>query len=147
MPSIFRYMQMQMQMQMHQKQMHQKQMQKFSNQKTNMSSTIREDYGKGHTWIIAPSVIQGEGVHAIRYIPQGDLIGVAIVHILSIVPNVTYFGSKINHSYTPNSVLRYDYSTGTHNIYAIKAIHPGVEITADYRFTPSYIMGPLDHYK
>jgi len=112
-----------------------------------MSSTIPEDYGQDTVWKISPSRIHGDGIHAARYIYPGECIGVAIVQKLGFVPNVTYFGSKINHSYNPNAVLRYDYSTGTHNIYASKAIYPSFEITADYRYTPSYIMGPEPHYK
>jgi len=86
-------------------------------------------------------------VHAAKNIQKGEMIGVAIVTMLHVVPIVTYFGSKVNHSYNPNSVLRFDYSTGTHNLYAKELIRPGVEITADYRHTPSYIMGPSSHFK
>lgn len=106
-----------------------------------------DDYGKDKIWVILPSLIHGEGVHAARFIKSGEMIGVAIKQALGIIPNVTYFGSKINHSYNPNAVLRYDYATGTHNVYASKVIYPGFEITADYRFTPAYIMGPEPHYK
>ena len=103
-------------------------------------------YGRGDTWTVSESSIHGEGIHATRYINPGEMIGVAIRTSLGVVPMVTYFGSKINHSYNPNSVLRYDYQTGTHNIYSTQAIYPGMEITADYRFTPAYIMGPEPHY-
>lgn len=105
------------------------------------------NFGKHTNWITSPSKIQGEGVFATRWLTPGELIGVAIVETLGFIPSVTAFGSKINHSYSPNTVLRYDYSTNTHNLYTITNIAPGTELTADYRHTPFYIMGPEPHYR
>lgn len=108
---------------------------------------LSSDFGKHTNWTIAKSNIEGHGVFATRWLPPGELIGVAIVDTLGFIPSVTFFGSKVNHSYKPNTVLRYDYETKTHNLYATKNIAPGTELTADYRHTPMYIMGPEPHYR
>lgn len=108
---------------------------------------VSETYGEGSVWTIAPSTIHGVGIFSTRDLHEGELIGIAIKLYVSFIPSVTHFGSKINHSYSPNAVLRYDYSTNTYNVYAMTNIRAGTEITTDYRFTPFFIAKPSPHFK
>jgi len=108
--------------------------------------STNEKFGKNSTWVILPSPIQGVGVFARRWIYPGEMIGVGITYTFGFVPQITYFGSKLNHSYAPNALLRYDENTKTWNIYAAIDIPPGQEIIMDYRDTPPFIAGPEPHY-
>jgi hypothetical protein len=107
---------------------------------------LDEDFGKNSTWLILPSPIQGIGVFARRWLFSRDLIGIGIVYSIGFIPRITFFGSKINHSYKPNAILLYDDDMETWNVYAMFGIAPGTEITLDYRDTPPFIAGPESHY-
>lgn len=93
-------------------------------------------------WEIDLSDIEGVGVFTTRYFEKYEPIDVGIEFHFDLIPSVTYFGGKINHSYTPNTILRYDKKNRTWNIYARYNLKPGTEITLDYRDTPSYIKKP-----
>lgn len=57
---------------------------------------------------VAPSKIQGRGAHASKNISKNEDIDVGIDFYAGLIPYVTHhFGSWINHSYKPNSYLRY----------------------------------------
>lgn len=103
---------------------------------------VDENYGHDAIWSVAPSRIHGIGVFSNTWIFDGELVGTAIVSKFGLFPNVTFFGSKINHSYRPNVTLRYDYATGAYNIYALRDLQPGTELLADYRDTPFFIAKP-----
>lgn len=84
------------------------------------------------------SKIQGVGILARRNIRPKEFIGVAI----GADKLVTKFGSKINHSYTPNCILAYSKKTRTYKLYAITNIIINEEITANYYYTPFFIAKP-----
>ena len=110
--------------------------------------SLPESYGRNVIWTVSRSAIHGQGVFAMRYIPKGELIGVAIGRrYMNLFPTVTYFGSKVNHSSRPNVALRHDYATGTDNVYASEDILPDTELLADYNATPSYIAKPDPRWK
>lgn len=113
---------------------------------TNKAKEITEDFGQNKIWVILPSPIQGVGVFARKWLVPGEMIGVGIVYTLGLIPRVTFFGGKLNHSYNANALLRYDKNTNTWNLYAAKDIAPGKEILLDYRDTPPFIAGPERHY-
>jgi SET domain-containing protein len=94
----------------------------------------------------AKSKIHGTGVFVKRNIRKNEPIGVGIEFILNCIPNVTeHFGVWINHSYTPNTRLKYFNDEWW--IFSNKNIRPGTELTVDYRKTPWYIEGPMPHYR
>ena len=93
-------------------------------------------------WNIQHSDIEGEGVFAKYFIPKGTVIDVGINFSLGIFPNITFFGSKLNHSYNPNSTLVFDPDRNIYNVEATKDIPSCREITIDYRDTPFYIKKP-----
>ena len=104
-------------------------------------------YGQDSIWVILPSPIAGVGVFARKWLLPGEMIGVGIVYTLGIIPHITFFGSKLNHSYKPNALLRYDEKMKTWNLYAATEISPGTEIVMDYRDTPPFVAGPEPHYR
>lgn len=93
-------------------------------------------------WRIKSSKIQGVGIFSTRFIPQGTSIDVGIIYYFGCIPEITYFGSKINHSYDNNVVLRLSYDKKTWNIYASKDIQVNTEILLDYNDTPFFVSGP-----
>lgn len=94
-------------------------------------------------WILKESPIHGLGIYVTQHIDLDQYIDTAIKSDNTI----TYFGSKINHSWTPNTKLIYDSLNRTYDIYANKPIKAGTEITLDYTFTPPFIKKPLQHWK
>jgi SET domain-containing protein len=94
-------------------------------------------------WIIAKSPIEGVGVYMTQNIDVNQYIDTAIQSDNTI----TFFGSKINHSWTPNTKLIYDSINRTYDVYSNKPIKNGTELTIDYTFTPSFIKKPLKHWK
>lgn len=95
---------------------------------------------------IKQSNIHGKGIFTTKSLMKNEDIDVGIEFIFFIIPNITpYFGSMINHSYSPNCYLRY--KNNKWYVTASKKIPSGEEILLDYRNTPWYIMGPETHYK
>ena len=102
-------------------------------------------------WHIGDSKIHGKGVIADRIFQQGELIEEAICYDSNKVTYVTpYFGSYVNHSWTPNGQLEYVTRDNTHDntrcgswyIRSLQIIYPGEEITANYKSTPDFIYKP-----
>jgi SET domain-containing protein len=118
---------------------------KDNNQQDRYNNTkYRENY------YLAPSKIHGTGTHATKTLHQGEKIGVGIEFdtYLGIMPYVTpNFGRWINHSWTPNAKLDYDYKNQKWNIIASKRISKDNEITINYQDTPWYILKPNQSWK
>ena len=101
-----------------------------------------------YMYVIKASKIQGKGVHATEKIPENTVIDVGIYFLFMIYPMVTEnFGAYLNHSYDPNSELRYDDEKWQWMVVSTKLIKPGEEITMNYNNTPWYIQGPQPDYK
>ena len=98
-------------------------------------------------WELRSSDIHGVGVFNTNWLHPKELIDVGITFFIGFIPNVTFFGSKINHSYSPNAILRYDSKSNTYNVYSDTYMPPNTEITINYQDTPFFIMGPESHYK
>jgi SET domain-containing protein len=94
-------------------------------------------------WIIQNSSIHGVGVYLTKDMDLHEFIDVGIKSDKSI----TFFGSKINHSWTPNTMLVYNAFKKTYDIHTNKPIKKGTEITLDYTFTPDFIKKPPSHWK
>lgn len=92
-------------------------------------------------WYIAPSRIHGVGTHAGQMYLTGEVIDLGIENKLGgMIPIVTYFGSKINHSYRPNVELWY--TNGNWYVRAKRRIQKDEEIVMDYNDTPWFIKKP-----
>jgi len=91
--------------------------------------------------VIKKSNIQGVGVFTEENIPFGKVIGIVIENDFRITP----FGSKLNHSWSPNVVLKEH--NGKYYAVTLTNISSGTEITVDYRQTPNFIKKPLSHWK
>lgn len=94
-------------------------------------------------WYFSDSAIHGLGVFANKKI-EADIIIDIVINCAKVV---TYFGSKINHSWIPNSTLIYDSLTGNYYLYSLKVIDKNEEITCDYRYTPDFIQKPDPNWK
>jgi hypothetical protein len=94
-------------------------------------------------WFVDSSKIHGVGVFINKDIPPNTFIDIAI----DTYGNVTPFGSKINHSWTPSTRLVYNNITRMYDIYSIKDMNKNSEITADYTYTPSFIRKPNPSWK
>jgi len=81
-------------------------------------------------WYLSNSKIEGEGVFAARKVIRGEIIDVAIY-----LEKITFFGSKINHSWNPCAELIFNNKTNEYNVVAIEGIDKDKEITVDYRKT------------
>lgn len=99
-------------------------------------------------YFIGKSKIHGKGVMAAVPIKANEFINTAMVTLKSRDGNeffeVTYFGSFINHSYTPSAIIRI--TNGDYNVYASKDLEPGDEITLDYTTVPN-IKQPKSNWK
>jgi SET domain-containing protein len=93
-------------------------------------------------WIISKSSIHGIGVFSKIALTPNEYIDVAI----DSNKQVTVFGSKINHSWSPTAQLIYNSVDKTYDVHSIKNIDLGNEITLDYTFTPPFIKGPLPNW-
>lgn len=93
-------------------------------------------------WHLAKSNIHGVGIFTTTSHLPNEFIDIAIDKN----QNITFFGSKINHSWNPSSRLIYNHVTKTYDIYSIKNLNKGQEITVDYTFTPDFIMKPPVHW-
>lgn len=94
-------------------------------------------------WQIAKSTIHGVGLFVTKDIGMNEYIDTAIRSDRSI----TFFGSKINHSWTPNTQLVFDSVHKVYDIYSKYPIKAGTELTVDYTFTPDFINKPLQTWK
>jgi SET domain-containing protein len=92
-------------------------------------------------WYLSDSQIHGVGIYTKEFLKTGQMIDVAIDEN----GIVTYFGSKINHSWNPNSNL-YKLNNKYYMV-AIKDIQPFTEITANYMNTPDFIKKPSFDWK
>ena len=100
------------------------------------------DIGK-IAYFVAPSRIHGEGLFAAQPIFPGQIVDLAFIEKQSAggkYPDITYFGSKLNHSYFPN--VRLQRFGNKFFIKAIKVIPSRHELLVNYSETPSYIMKP-----
>ena len=96
-----------------------------------------------NNWKLSTSKIHGVGIFATQFHYPNSFIDVAIDN----ENNITYFGSKLNHSWNPTSRLIYSRGTKTYDIYSLKQINKGDEITVDYTFTPDFIVKPSAHWQ
>ena len=60
---------------------------------------------------------------------------------------ITYIGSKINHSWNPSTRIIHDLTTNKYHIVSSKELSPNEELTADYTYTPDFIMKPNGDWK
>jgi SET domain-containing protein len=97
-------------------------------------------------WYLKKSSIHGQGVFSNTFIKKDSLIDSAIVFPFLFEFSITNFGSKINHSYIPNSKLRFDEKSKMYNVYATRDINPDEEILLNYNDTPFFIEKALPHY-
>jgi hypothetical protein len=88
-------------------------------------------------WYLSNSTIHGEGVFAARKVIRGEIIDIAIY-----LEKITFFGSKINHSWNPCAELIFNNETNEYNVVAIEDIDKDKEITVDYCKTPNFIKKP-----
>ena len=86
-------------------------------------------------YYIGKSQISGNGVLAQHFIPKNTNIGIAITNGPDIV---SFMGSHINHQFKCNAKLVENENNG-YDLVAINDIHPGQEITVNYKDTPWYI--------
>jgi hypothetical protein len=96
-----------------------------------------------NNWYIDKSNIHGVGIFTNKFLLPNTFIDIAINN----KNEITFFGSKLNHSWNPSSKLVYSPITKTYNIYSINNMNSGEEITVNYTFTPSFIKKPLSHWK
>jgi|GWRWMinimDraft_12_1066020.scaffolds.fasta_scaffold194932_1 hypothetical protein len=96
-----------------------------------------------NNWHLSTSKIHGVGIFSKQTQSPNSFIDVAIDN----KDNITYFGSKLNHSWNPTSRLIYSRGTKTYDIYSIKQINKGDEITVDYTFTPNFIVKPSPNWR
>ncbi len=97
-------------------------------------------------WSIRNSEIQGVGVFVDRDIQENSIIDIGITKFLYIVPVITFFGSKINHSNNPNTYLGL-YKDGKYYVISRSFIPKGTEITIDYKKTPWFVQKPNKDWK
>ena len=102
------------------------------------------------SFYIGESKIEGKGVLASRDLKQGQSVGVGIQWEFGwIIPSpviTDHLGRWINHSYKPNTELRWDWKKWAWIIVTTKSVSRNEELTLDYSDTPPYIEGPLPHY-
>lgn len=85
---------------------------------------------------IYKSDIHGDGLYTNKKINKNNYICLLINNN----KKITYFGTKINHSFTPNTKLQHT-ENGWH-IIALKNINKNTELTVDYNDTPDFIKKP-----
>ena len=96
-----------------------------------------------NNWNISTSKIHGIGIFASKILRPNSFVDIAIDNY----NQITKFGSKLNHSWNPTSRLIYNRYTNTYDVYTIKQISQGDEITLDYTFTPNFIAKPDVRWK
>jgi SET domain-containing protein len=102
---------------------------------------IHSLYNERFEFEIAPSTIHGVGVFTRIPIKKGSVLFPVVSETEK---KVTPLGSKVNHSYTPNCVLRKYGDTWC--IVANEDIPVNAELTGDYNDTPPFLQKPLPHY-
>jgi len=100
-------------------------------------------------WSIKRSKIHGYGIIATKDIKQNTNIDCAFDGETGDDKNITEFGKHVNHSYTPNCILKFVpvLKSGTWNVYSIVDICRGEEITCNYNDTPNFIEKAPFHFK
>ena len=97
---------------------------------------------------IGPSNIHGKGVLALRHLKKGDSLGEAIIYEwwgIFPIPSITKdLGIWINHSYKPNSNLKWKHSAW--HLVTTEPIETGEEVSLNYEDTPWYIEGARPEY-
>jgi SET domain-containing protein len=98
-------------------------------------------------WKIRKSEIEGQGVFMKESIDKNEYIDTAIIFDKeTIEPKVTYFGSKINHSYKPNVILKINKKQFRCDIVAKKFIDKNEELKLNYNHTPFFVKKPEPHF-
>jgi hypothetical protein len=95
-------------------------------------------------WYIDHSKIHGKGVFSNKIFLPDTFIDIAIDDKQEITDP---FGSMINHSFNPSCVLIHNIRMNTYDIYSLKEIMVGDEITANYYHTPHFIAKPMPNWK
>lgn len=79
---------------------------------------------------IAPSNIEGLGLHATERIPKGMCLGISHYQLLKLIIR-TPLGGFVNHSDLPNVEFRKGFFRW--KLYTLKCIEPGEELLATYQ--------------
>ena len=95
-------------------------------------------------WYLSLSPIEGEGIFAADDIIRGEIIDVAICKQGI---KITFFGSKINHSWNPCAELLFNSERNEYDVVAIQDIQKNQEITLNYNKTPFFIKKPDPNWK
>jgi SET domain-containing protein len=99
-------------------------------------------------YYINKSSIHGDGVFLNRDFREHEPIDAGIKLYFGIIPYVTSnFGSLINHSWDPNTYLKWDDQNSSHMVCAKQNLPTGMEITLNYEDTPWYILAPNPNWK
>jgi len=99
-------------------------------------------------YYIKKSEIHGDGVFLNRKFKKDEPIDIGIKLFLGLIPHVTSnFGSLINHSWKPNTYLKWDDQKSSHLVCAKQSLPINTEITLNYEETPWYILGPNPNWK
>ena len=89
-----------------------------------------------NSYYFGDSNIHGTGAFASRDIPGEENIGSAFSYGNKKLTR-TELGSKVNHQFDNNSILRKD--KNGYNLYSTKDIKKGSEVTSNYEETPDFI--------
>lgn len=92
-------------------------------------------------WYLSESNIHGVGLYTKEFLRPGQIVDIAIDE----TGEITFFGSKINHSWKPNCNL-YKLN-GIYYMVATCKIDAFTEITANYMNTPDFIKKPDFNWK
>jgi hypothetical protein len=90
---------------------------------------------------IYKSNIHGDGLYTNKKIFKGEIISLMINNDKTI----TYNGTKINHSFTPNTKL--EKTKNGWEIIALQNINKYTELTVDYNDTPDFIKKAESNWK
>jgi alanine dehydrogenase len=84
-------------------------------------------------WFVWKSRIHGVGIYTTKLVNKNQVIDIAIDKN----NKITLFGSKLNHSFKPNSMLME--KNKVFYVVANQIIKPYTEITVNYNNTPPFI--------
>ena len=100
-----------------------------------------------HAWLhIKDSPIAGQGIFAREEIPAGMVLGMS--HL--IVDEVIYrtpLGGFINHSDDPNCFVHEDINGGVRELFIVKPVKTGEELTVFYSNKLGYAFGDVSPYR